>query len=262
VRNLGESCRLPPNLPQSGDPNYVLGPWDIEDLQGAVDGLARGEVVADQHRHDVLLQVGVRGQDVRLPRAGVAFTCEACGNDGRVHGQSGPRIIPVQWVWFADSEHAEIAMRAVSTDVGDRLYVEPYGDGWAGYRLLVVCASCARSHRGKRGLQRCWHEEPSDDAGGQWWRCQEVVVSRDFCGLHASRSARHRRDTAVARRASAQVPRLGADATPAELLTGLWGAAPELLALAREIRDVKAGNASLESLQRKLARAANRIADA
>ncbi len=243
VADLDESSRRPFGL-IPGDRNYKPGRWDVGDLQAEVDRLADGEPLSDQDRHDLLLQIGLRGQDVRLPRKGIAFSCEACGENDHVRPQSQPRVVAVPWVFFPDGERVSTAMQATSSDVGDRLAISPYHDGWAGYRLLVVCAGCLRSHRGKRGLQCCAHEEP--EAGHKWWRCDEVARGRDFCAEHSDRPAQYRREKGRARRAPANVPALVAEVTPEEL------SGPAVLLLNHRIEAAKAAGAAtqLEDLKR------------
>jgi hypothetical protein len=147
-------------------------------------------------------------------------------------------------------------MRAVSTDVGDRLRIIDYREGWAGYHVLVVCAACARSQQGKRGLQRCWHEEQEGDT---WSRCDQVARGTDFCVEHAKRRARYRREAGQqSRRAQANVPYLWSDG---DRVMTMGRVARELLPLERQVRDVKSGQATVKQLQKHLFEAATRLAD-
>jgi hypothetical protein len=229
LRHPDESCR-DLVLPSPGDASYMpVSAWDVGDLQGALDDISvdGGD---QQRRHDLLVKIGVHGdRTLRYPKAGVAFTCEACRARDRIFGQSGPRIAPVPWARFPDADGVVDAMRAVSTDVGDRLLVIAHGDGWAGYRPTVVCARCARTHNGKRGLQRCWNEDPPEESSG-WRRCDEIANGRDFCVHHASRSARHARETGRARRAATLVPEL----KDRGILAEIRAMSPKLIRVAEE----------------------------
>jgi hypothetical protein len=217
-------------------------PESSRDLQALVGWLANGAGNDQRLRQDLLLQLGLvrdrlRERGVRLPRAGIAFTCEACGEEGRVYPQSGPWVAFVPWVWFPDDERLEVAMGSVSADIGDRLFVDdrPHRGGWAGYRRLVACVACMRSHReGKRGLQRCWHEEAIP--GHDWWRCDRLAqVGGDYCEEHASRPAQHRRERGQARRADGNVQLLAARFTIQEYVEAPRAAMREA---AREIAEV------------------------
>ena len=57
-------------------------------------------------------------------------------------------------------------------------------------RLTLACDRCIRRDREGAGLRRCRHEHA--EVVGEWRRCRQLAVTKDYCAEHGKRAARAR----------------------------------------------------------------------
>lgn len=109
---------------------------------------------------------------LRIPRAGIPYRCEACGEHARVASGRARIVRPVLWAphWILE----------------DKITIKGGSHGEC-YALIVCCEKCRR-----RELKRC-HDEQYDGFEGCWQRCSELAIGSRYCALHRSAEAERER---------------------------------------------------------------------